>query len=111
MTTPRPPEPSEEPRPLSDHEKRALHDLEARLDDEDPALSVRLRRPAAWREHLSDRALNLAIQAAVVLVLLVVVLPGPWAAALIAVTLMVVPGTLSVLAARRERRTPDRGDT
>lgn len=103
MTTPLPREPSDEPRPLSDREKRALHDLEHRLADDDPALSMSLRRPAAWRRHLSDRALNVIIQIAVVVVLLVVVLPGPWGAALVAVALMVIPGTLSILASRRER--------
>jgi Flp pilus assembly protein TadB len=101
MTTPRTPDPPDGPRPLSDHEQRALHDLEHRLADDDPALSVQLRRPAPWREQVSDRAFNLLIQITVVVVVLVVVLPGPWAAALIVVTLMAVPGTVTVLASRR----------
>ncbi|MDD7939653.1 DUF3040 domain-containing protein [Actinomycetospora lutea] len=106
MTTPRLPEPSDEPRPLSDHEKRALQDLEHRLADDDPALSMSLRRSAAWREHLPDRTLNLAIQVGVVLVLLVVVLPTPWATAIVVVTLIAVPGALAVMAARRAERDP-----
>ncbi|GAA4883469.1 DUF3040 domain-containing protein [Actinomycetospora straminea] len=104
MTMPGLPEPSHEPRPLSERERRALLDLEARLADEDPARSLRLRPQAAWRAHVSDRAVNLLVQVAVVVVVLVVVLPGPWAAALVAVTLMVVPGTISLLVSREEYR-------
>lgn len=107
MATSRSPEP-QEPRPLSDHEQRALSDLERRLSDDDPALSLSMRPRRSWTGGLSSRAFNAAIQVAVVLVVLLVVLPSPWAATLIAVVVMVVPTALLMYDIRRERqRDPD----
>jgi hypothetical protein len=103
MATPRTPEP-QEPRPLSDREQRALSDLEQRLAHDDPALSLDMRPRASWLGPFSPRAYNAIIQVAVVLVVLVVVLPSPWAATLIAIVLMAVPTALVWHATGRERR-------
>lgn len=102
MATPRTPEP-QHPRPLSDREQRALSDLEQRLVDDDPALDLSMRPRRSWHGPLSPRAHNAIIQVAVVIVVLVVVLPSPWAATLIAIVIMTVPTALVVHAAGRER--------
>ncbi|GAA4780879.1 hypothetical protein GCM10023200_12680 [Actinomycetospora chlora] len=113
MTMPRPPEPQEpqEPRPLSEHECRALSELEQHLADDDPSLHQRMRPRPAWMPAISSRAYNALIQVAVVLVVLVVLLPPPWAAALAVVVVMLVPTVITVLAQRREqpRERPDEG--
>ncbi|PVZ04978.1 DUF3040 domain-containing protein [Actinomycetospora cinnamomea] len=106
MATSRFPEP-QEPRPLSDHEQRALSDLERRLSDDDPALSLSMRRRRSWFGSLSSRAFNAIIQVVVVLVVLLVVLPSPWAATLIALVVMVVPTALLAYDMRREKRKRD----
>ena len=103
MATPGTPEP-QEPRPLSDREQRALSDLEQRLADDDPALSMSMRPHPSRLDPLSPRAYNAIIQVAVVIVVLVVVLPSPWAAALIAIVFMAIPTALVAHAAGRERR-------
>ena len=93
--TPEPVDPND-PRPLSEHEQRAFSDLEQRTTHEDPAMAMRMQTPPTWTGTFSPRVFNGMIQAAVVFVVAVVLLPAPWAAALIAAALMVVPTALIV---------------
>ncbi|HSK60327.1 MAG TPA: DUF3040 domain-containing protein [Actinomycetospora sp.] len=97
------PEPQPEPRPLSEREERALRELQAGAVAEDPALSLRLRRTSpSWRSQLSPRAYNAIVQIAVVYVLALVVLPRPWAGALLAIGFMLVPTTIAFWSIRRD---------
>jgi hypothetical protein len=92
-----------EPRPLSEREEQAFSELQARAVAEDPALSLRLRRTSpSWRSQLSPRAYNAIVQIAVVYVLALVVLPGPWVGALLAVGFMFVPTAIAYWAIRRD---------
>lgn len=92
-----------EPRPLSEREERAFSELQARAVAEDPALSLRMRRTSpSWRSQLSPRAYNAIVQIAVVYVLALVVLPGPWVGALLALGVMVVPTVIASWSIRRD---------
>lgn len=101
--TPAAPDPQpREPRPLSERERKALSDLEAHTTSQDPALSLRMRRTRArWHDHLSPRAYNATIQAGVVFVVAIVLLPRPWAGGLISLAVVLVPALIAFVAIRR----------
>jgi Flp pilus assembly protein TadB len=103
--TPHPsdPDPSE-PQPLSEHEERALSDLEARTAADDPTLDARLaRRTSAGFDRLSVREYNALIQVGVVFVVAVAVLPRPWAVGLIVAGVMLVPAVIAHFVSRGDR--------
>lgn len=103
-TSPVPGSQPDEPRPLSDHEQRLLAGLEAGTTREDPALSLRMARTGTrWLDGVSSRTLNAFVQASVVLVLAVAVLPDTWVAWLITLIVVVAPLAVVVSAIRRGR--------
>jgi len=88
--------------PLSEQERRALSEIESLTRDEDPVLVARLRRtPPTW---VSSRTYNAVMQVAVVFLLAVVVLPGPWAAGLLVLAGMAIPSAIALVALRRGAR-------
>jgi hypothetical protein len=101
--TPFAPDPQpREPRPLSEHERRALSDLEAHATSEDPALSLRLGRTRTrFYDHLSARAFNATIQAGMVFLVAILVLPQPWSGGLISLAVIAVPVLIVAVAIRR----------
>ena len=89
-------------RPLSRRGQHALAALEAEASAEDPGLSVRMRRGTLLGHTVvSTAGRNIAVQAAVVLMILAVVLPGAWTAALLTTLMLTVPVFFLVRAARR----------
>ncbi|MHC1562539.1 DUF3040 domain-containing protein [Actinomycetospora sp. C-140] len=92
MTPPTPDPDPRDGRPLSEREQRVLAGIEASLSVDDPRLSARMAhdrvRPAT---SLSSRALNRSVQAGVLLLVALLVLPAEWRAALVVVMVMVVP--------------------
>lgn len=103
MAVPAAPDPTpRDPRPLTERERRALSDLEAHTMSQDPALDLRMRRTRTrWHEHLSSRALNATIQAGVVFLVAVVVLPPAWAWGLVFLALVAVLALAVAVAIRR----------
>jgi hypothetical protein len=102
MAVPAAPDPQPRDRPLTERERRALSDPEAHTMSQDPALSLRMRRTRArWHEHLSSRALNASIQAGVVLLVAVVVLPPAWAWGLVVVAVVALLALSVTVAIRR----------
>ena len=101
--TPAAPDPEpRDPRPLSERERKALSELETQTTSQDPALSLRMRRTRRrWYDDLSPRAYNATIQAGVVFVVAMVVLPRSWAGALLSLAVVLVPAVIAVVAIRR----------
>jgi Protein of unknown function (DUF3040) len=99
MTTggaePTPPDP---PRPLTERERAALARLEAETRREDPEWFDLLARPSPRRGR---RGRNLALQALVIVVLAVVLVPSGWLAGLLVVIVMLGPLAVAVWAMRR----------
>lgn len=103
---PREPEPSDGRgsggRPLSRREKHSLADLEARATVEDPRFCARMGRDRpALLDEVSPQALNRSIQAVVVLMLAVLILPTVWLGVLFVVLVLVGPVVAAIWAIRR----------
>lgn len=104
-TPPSPGPGSGDPRPLSERERHALSELEARTLDEDPTLGARMRSTEPGRrDRTSPRSYNALIQACIVFLLAVIVLPHAWAAGLLVLAGMVVPSAIALVAIRRAGR-------
>lgn len=109
MTTPGLPDPhslpdphARRPRPLSASERDALSGLETRMNESDPALSARMGRTTSPLAGMSSTVYNRLVQAAIVLVLALVLLPAAWAAVVLMMTLMIGSGLLMLAIGHRE---------
>lgn len=101
--------PPEDSGALSERERAVLDDIAGHENAADPAFVTQLRAPTptAGAEPpsplpaLSPRARNLAVQAAVVLVVAAVLVPASWLATVALTVLLVGPAALAIVALRR----------